>query len=711
MSNLPNAPKFDEASLEAELRNMGFAAIATGADCEGDGIETLFKRGNTDDDIRRLIEEATTPKGRRLSSSSSMDSLNDPTLLNELAAMSEEEDPREVDKIVKAAKSKPKSTSGPTSDELLVSLGLNKEDDYYLEDSSMAAVEAADPHAPELLVSLAVMEWYLSGDGPIKLTDDEKEELNLQVRTITLDAQSGRLSPEKYIEDVKDRINKDEAMLEYLTPEDRTIVEKRIAIAKDEIKEEEEEEPAENDEKYEDYRRVVLRRLKEYQRAAAALAGVGFSDRARDMLHKALELKNILEGGAKQCRLAIKENLIPPSMTDEVLMGQSEVDRRALIDQLEQRLGEVAQMHKDHALFCLKLSQSPELLDPPAHGQVARRLATGKNKPEEIEEIKKLKDEAVMHNTLRKNAEKDISWLKESRNDRWQFVPNELEKRAVRYTVMNENDQVDEMGHMKISFDIPSSSMRYIREWSEDYPIYCELTLHGIPSGSEPYLIKRELTGNGFEDDVNFSHMRQTSIERAFGKAKITVKLYRQRNALASLFGSSLKEIAATPGGLKLDALQTGTTWLTRATASYCVLPTPLPPTINNTFANEKDDDNDHDLEQVKEEDNCVVDPNVSPLDPSLWVSVEAIEDRLRVVTEESERTPLECRMNELIAKIQSGDMSFEEYVETMKASIDSDIKLAINLKQQNRTHEAAIVYKRAKVMKETLKSAEEDGG
>ncbi|KAF4704135.1 hypothetical protein FOZ62_031876 [Perkinsus olseni] len=435
-------------------------------------------------------------------------------------------------------------------------------------------------------------------------------------------------------------------------------------------------------------------------------------------------------------------------------MGQSEVDRRAVIDQLERRLREASQQHKEHALFCLKLSQSPDLLDPPAHGQVPRRLAAGKQKPEEADAIKKLKDEAVMHNTLRKNAEAEIAWLEDSRADRWQFVPNELEKRSVKYTRLNEDEDVEEMGHLKVSLEIPSETMRCLNEWSEDYPVHLEVTIHGLPSASDPYVFNMELLGSTLDHDFDFSHMRQTTVERAFGKAKITVKVFRQRNALASLFGNSLKEIGSTPSSLKLEGLQTQThlegdlvlaphtgdtpeqkrsnkrgssiqpiikvrcrlrapanrsSWLTINDYSYCVLPTPLPPAIKDfTLSNEAQDQED-----VEEDDDTqepcrrVVDPLVSPLDPSLWVSVEAIEERLQqLADDDEEKEGLEARWGNLVDEIQSGALSFDDYVQSMRRSVESDIKLAIQLKRLNRTHEAAVVYKRAKVMREALQAA-----
>ncbi|KAF4703763.1 hypothetical protein FOZ63_031543, partial [Perkinsus olseni] len=137
-SNLPvTPPKFDEASLEAELRSMGLDDDADG----GGGGDTLFRRGNTDNDITNLMASACASEGQRpagLSWASSNDgSLNDPTLLKELAAMSEEEeeDPEEIDKVVQAAMSgedrlskASKASTGPTSDELMESLGLQDDD-------------------------------------------------------------------------------------------------------------------------------------------------------------------------------------------------------------------------------------------------------------------------------------------------------------------------------------------------------------------------------------------------------------------------------------------------------------------------------------------------------------------------------------------------------------------------------------------------------
>ncbi|KAF4727921.1 hypothetical protein FOZ62_000080, partial [Perkinsus olseni] len=319
-SNLPVAPpKFDEASLEAELRSMGLDD-----DADGGGGDTLFRRGNTDNDITNLMASACASEGQRpagLSWASSNDgSLNDPTLLKELAAMSvEEEDPEEVDKVVQAAMSgedrlskASKTPTGPTSDELMESSGLQDDDTGGLDGGGMAVVEAAEPHACELLVSLAVMEWYLGEDAPIQLTDEEKEELNLQVRTLTLDAQSGRLSPEKYAERVEARITADEALLEHLGVADRAIVEKRIMIAKNELASDGSgvDDGEDEEGKYEEYRTVVMRRLREYQRGAAALAGAGVTERARDLLHSAVELKELLEGGAKPCRLAVKEGRV-----------------------------------------------------------------------------------------------------------------------------------------------------------------------------------------------------------------------------------------------------------------------------------------------------------------------------------------------------------------------------------------------------------------
>ncbi|KAF4744563.1 hypothetical protein FOZ62_004750, partial [Perkinsus olseni] len=406
-------------------------------------------------------------------------------------------------------------------------------------------------------------------------------------------------------------------------------------------------------------------------------------------------------------------------------MGQSEVDRRAVIDELERRLREASQEHKQHALFCLKLSQSPDLLDPPAHGQVPRRLA-GKQKPEEADAIKKLKDEAVMHNTLRKNAEAEIAWLQDSRADRWQFVPNELEKRSVKYTRLNGDEDVEEMGHLKVSLEIPSETMRCLKEWSEDYPVHLEVTIHGLPSASDPYVFNMELLGTTLDHDFDFSHMRQTTVERAFGKAKITVKVFRQRNALASLFGNSLKEIGSTPSAVKLEGLQTQThlegdlvlaphtgdtpeprrsnkrrssiqpiikvrcrlrapanrsSWLTINEYTYCALPTPLPPTIKDfTPSNEAQDQEDVGKDDDTQEPcRRVVDPLVSPLDPSLWVSVEAIEDRLQqLADDDEEKEGLEARRGKLVDEIQSGVLSFDDYVQSMRRSVESDIKLAI---------------------------------
>ncbi|KAF4690972.1 hypothetical protein FOZ60_016448 [Perkinsus olseni] len=695
-SNLPVAPpKFDEASLEAELRSMGLDDADGGG---GGGGETLFRRGNTDNDITNLMASACASEGQRpagLSWASSNDgSLNDPTLLKELAAMSEEEeeDPEEVDKVVQAAMSgedrlskASKTPTGPTSDELMESLGLQDDDaGGGLDGGGMAVVEAAEPHACELLVSLAVMEWYLGEDAPILLTDEEKEELNLQVRTLDpgRSVRKAVLGEVRYAERVEARITADEALLEHLGVADRAIVEKRIMIAKNELASDGSGDDDGEDEegKYEEYRTVVMRRLREYQRGAAALAGAGVTERARDLLHSAVELKETsggrseampfgCEGGkGKMRKNAFRRTLRP-----------SEVDRRAVIDQLERRLREASQEHKEHALFCLKLSQSPDLLDPPAHGQVPRRLAAGKQKPEEADAIKKLKDEAVvgysnlvrifqgrpvdtlqMHNTLRKNAEAEIAWLQDSRADRWQFVPNELEKRSVKYTRLNEDEDVEEMGHLKVSLEIPSETMRCLKEWSEDYPVHLEVTIHGLPSASDPYVFNMGV-GSTLDHDFDFSHMRQTTVERAFGKAKITVKVFRQRNALASLFGNSLKEIGSTPSSLKLEGLQTQThlegdlvlaphtgdtpepkrsnkrrssiqpiikvlitsssgckssgslqvrcrlrapanrsSWLTINEYTYCVLPTPLPPTIKDfTLSNEAQDQED-----VEEDDD-----------------------------------------------------------------------------------------------------------
>ncbi|KAF4718935.1 hypothetical protein FOZ62_017197 [Perkinsus olseni] len=771
-SNLPVAPpKFDEASLEAELRSMGLDDDAVD---DGGGGDTLFRRGNTDYDITNLMASACASEGQRpagLSWASSNDtSLNDPTLLKELAAMSEEEeeeDPEKVnDKVVQAAmsgkdRSSKASPTGPTSDELMESLGLQDDDDD-AGGGGMAVVEAAEPHACELLVSLAVMEWYLGEDAPIQLTDEEREELTLQVRTLTLDAQSGRLSSEKYAERVEARITADEALLEHLGVGDHAIVEKRITIAKNELAISDgsgDDEGEDEEGKYEEYRTVVMRRFREYQRGAAALAGAGVTGRARDLLHSAVELKELLEGGAKQCRLAVKEGRVAPSLTDEILMGQSEVDRRAVIAVLENRLREASQEHREHALFCL----NHPTCSTPAHGQVPRRLAAAKQKPEEADAIKKLKDEAVMHNTLRKNAEVEIAWLEDSRADRWQFVPNELEKRSVKYTRLNEDEDVEEMGHLKVSLEIPSETMRCLREWSEDYPMHLEVTIHGLPSASDPYVFSMELLGSTLDHDFDFSHMRQTTVERAFGKAKITVKVFRQRNALASLFGNSLKEIGSTPSAVKLEGLQTHThlegdlvlaphtedtreprrsnkrrssiqpiikvrcrlrapanrsSWLTVNEYTYCVLPTPLPPTIkdftlhrNKAQAQEAHVEEDDDTQETRR----VVDPLVSPLDPSLWVSVEAIEDRLQlVVDDEEEKEGLETRRGRLVDEIQSGALSFDDYVQSMRRGVESDIKLAIQLKRLNRTHEAAVVYKRAKIMREALQTAaaaEEDEG
>ncbi|EER06878.1 hypothetical protein Pmar_PMAR029580, partial [Perkinsus marinus ATCC 50983] len=406
----------------------------------------------------------------------------------------EEEDPEEVDAVMEAATAEGRPSSkpslhpppGPTSDELMESLGLQDED-Y---GQTAAVVEAADPHACALLVSVSVMEWYLGrrGDGPpLPLTDEEKEEIDLQLRTFTLDVQSGRLSSEGYAERVKARIDADEALLEHLDSSDRIIVKRRIDIAMDELKSKDEEEE-EDEERYEEHRTVVLRRMRAYQKAAGALAAAGLTQRARldkegDLLHSAVNLKDILDGGAKQCRIAIKEGRVPPSLTDEVIMGQSEVDRRAVLDQLQHRLQEASKGHKDHALFCLRLSQSPDLLDPPPHGQVLRRLA-GKPKPGEAEMMIKLKDEAVKHNSLRKDAEREITWLEEAKTDRWQFVPN------------------------------------------EGYPMHCEVTILGLPSAADPHVFTMGLSdGTALEHDFDFSHMRQTSIERAFGKAKMTMKV------------------------------------------------------------------------------------------------------------------------------------------------------------------------------------------
>lgn len=55
MSNIPTAPKFDEASLEAELRNMGL---------DSDEINR-FRRSSTDDEIKELMA-ACSPGGNSM---------------------------------------------------------------------------------------------------------------------------------------------------------------------------------------------------------------------------------------------------------------------------------------------------------------------------------------------------------------------------------------------------------------------------------------------------------------------------------------------------------------------------------------------------------------------------------------------------------------------------------------------------------------------
>ncbi|KAF4691900.1 hypothetical protein FOZ63_024626, partial [Perkinsus olseni] len=131
----------------------------------------------------------------------------------------------------------------------------------------------------------------------------------------------------------------------------------------------------------------------------------------------------------------------------------------------------------------------------------------------------------------------------------------------------------------------------------------------------------------------------------------------------------------------RLRAPANRSSWLTINEYTYCALPTPLPPTIKDfTPSNEAQDQEDVGKDDDTQEPcRRVVDPLVSPLDPSLWVSVEAIEDRLQqLADDDEEKEGLEARRGKLVDEIQSGVLSFDDYVQSMRRSVESDIKLAI---------------------------------
>ena len=73
----------------------------------------------------------------------------------------------------------------------------------------------------------------------------------------------------------------------------------------------------------------------------------------------------------------------------------------------------------------------------------------------------------------------------------------------------------------------------------------------------------------------------------------------------------------------------------------------------------------------------------------------------------EAKVATLQAKMDDLTSAIENEEVSIGQYIANLQTAVKQDVGLAIALKNAERLQEAAAVFKRVKIMRDTLAAAE----